>query len=1068
MKGQKRHPALRRLRATTVGIAALSLWFASSALTAQTVAGASPIPSPTAAAPVRVGTAPSAPTGAQALTAPPTTTSIQVTVVLQPRDPAALAQFATEVSTPGTPLYRHYLARGQFPSVFGPTAASIDTVEATLRAEGLHPGTISADHLSIPVTATTGELANAFSIGFRRYQLPGGRVAYANTAAPLIPAGAAGLVQGVIGLDDLQLDQPVGPLLSAKGSSTASIPHVVTGGPQPCSTAVTDASEDGAYTADQLASAYQFSSLYGAGDLGAGQTIGLFELASNSTSDIAAYQTCYGTSTSVSYVAVDGGPTTDSGSIEATLDIEDVIGLAPKAKILVYEGPYLYETSFYDTYSAMVTQDLAQVLSTSWGVCEAATSYIGIDAVAENALFEEAAGQGQTILDAAGDSGSEDCYRIDTADTGLAVMDPASQPFVTSVGGTTLTALGPPPTETVWNEAADGAGAGGGGISENWTMPWYQSSAPSSLHVIGTDSSGTPCGAPTGTYCREVPDVSADADPYTGYLIYYNGPDSYVAGWQDVGGTSAGAPLWAALMALTNADSTCSGTTIGFANPVLYAAPGSSSYSSAFHDITSGNNDYTGNNEGLYPAGTGYDMASGLGTPNASKLSGLLCTPGAITTAVSTLQYRLANSDGSTWQPMDTTNLSLTITPTSSENVLLSANADLWTFNAGYNQDIGIQVTPGSGTPVLAAWKESGGFAGTFSPNAAFVETVYPMSAGTTYTVQIVWKTNKAAIGATIAAGAGPISSAFSPTRLTADVLPAGYQSVVSTTQYSSINSNGSTWAPIDPTHLVTTAFAPSSAESVVVSGNADLWTANAGYNQDLGIFVSVNGATPVLVAWKESGGFAGTFSPNAAFVQTVYPMTGGSTYAFSLEWKTNKPSSGTIFAGAGPIGSAYSPTRLTAYPLPADAAPDQWATAVSTTQYSSINSNGSTWGEMDATNLATGSIAIGSGGTAETVLVSGNADLWTANGGYNQDLGIEVSVNGGTPTLMAWKESGGFAGTFSPNAAFVQAVYRMEPGNSYVFSLWWKTNKPANGTIFAGAGPIGTAFSPTRLTVVP
>ena len=458
--------------------------------------------------------------------------------------------------------------------------------------------------------------------------------------------------------------------------------------------------------------------------------------------------------------------------------------------------------------------------------------------------------------------------------------------------------------------------------------------------------------------------------------------------------------------------------------------------------------------------------SAGAESNSVTPLSGV--APGAAKSAVTTLQYLLPNSDGSTWQVMDESNLAFTMTPGSTENVLLSANADLWTFNAGYNQDIGIQVTPGSGTPVLAAWKESGGFAGTFSPNAAFVETVYPMSAGTTYTVQIVWKTNKAAIGATIAAGAGPISSAFSPTRLTADVLPAGYQSVVSTTQYSSINSNGSTWAPIDPTHLVTTAFAPSSAESVVVSGNADLWTANAGYNQDLGIFVSVNGASPVLVAWKESGGFAGTFSPNAAFVQTVYPMTAGNTYVFSLWWKTNKPENGTIFVGAGPIGSAYSPTRLTAYLLPADSAPDQWQSVVSTKQYSSVNSNGSTWVEMDPTNLATSSIAIARDGTAGTVLVGGNADLWTANAGYNQDLGIFVSVNGGTPTLVAWKESGGFAGTFSPNAAFVQGVYTMQPGNSYVFSLWWKTNKPANGTIAAGAGPFSGAYSPTRLTVIP
>jgi hypothetical protein len=100
---------------------------------------------------------------------------------------------------------------------------------------------------------------------------------------------------------------------------------------------------------------------------------------------------------------------------------------------------------------------------------------------------------------------------------------------------------------------------------------------------------------------------------------------------------------------------------------------------------------------------------------------------------------------------------------------------------------------------------------------------------------------------------------------------------------------------------------------------------------------------------------------------------------------------------------------------------------------------------------------------------VSGNADLWTSTAGFNQDLGIEVSVNSATPVLLAWKESGGFAGTFSPNAAFVQEVYPMTAGNTYVFSLWWKTNKPASGVIiYAGAGPIGTLYSPTRLTAVP
>ncbi|MGD0834057.1 MAG: fibronectin type III domain-containing protein [Candidatus Dormibacteria bacterium] len=449
--------------------------------------------------------------------------------------------------------------------------------------------------------------------------------------------------------------------------------------------------------------------------------------------------------------------------------------------------------------------------------------------------------------------------------------------------------------------------------------------------------------------------------------------------------------------------------------------------------------------------GTGRGGESTSLTP----LSGV--SPAAGTTAVSTKQYQLPNSDGVTWQVMDETDLAFTMTPSSSENVLLSANSDLWTAATGYNQDLGILVTPSGGSPALAAWKESGGFAGTYSPNAAFVETVYAMTGGTTYTVQVVWKTNKAAIGATIAAGAGS-SPNFSPTRLTADVLPAGSQSAVSTQQYTLPNSNGSSWAPMDATNLKVT-LSGASGEDAVVSGNSDLWTANAGYNQDLGIFVSVNGGTATLVAWKESGGFAGTFSPNAAYVQTVCPMTAGDTYVFSLEWKTNKAAPGaTIEAGAG-TSPTFSPTRLTAY----EVASASMATAVSTQQYLLPNSNGSIWSPMDATNLST-SVT----GSAETVLVSGNADLWTANGGYNQDLGIFVSVDGGTATLLAWKESGGFAGTYSPNAAYVQTVYTMSSGHTYVFSLEWKTNIPASGaTIDAGAGSAPT-FSPTRLTVVP
>jgi len=599
---------------------------------------------------VAIGSAPRPAAGSTVVGSLPNTARMNVTVTLRPRDPAALTAYASEVSTPGSIFYHHYLTVSQFAAAFGPTAAQTQAVVSALRAQGLRPGTASANGLAIPVSATAGQVASAFSVKFHRFALPSGRTAFANTSAPLLDTSVAGFVQGVVGLSTLVQPKPLG-LTVAHGVVAHVTPHVVTGGPQPCSAA----SGVGEYTADQLASAYRFSSLYGAGDEGAGQTVALYELEPDKPSDISAYQSCYGTSASVSYVKVDSGSGSGAGEGEAALDIEDVIGLAPKASILVYQGPNS-GSGAYDTYNSIISQDKAKVISTSWGLCESSEGSSA--ASSENTLFQEAATQGQSIYAAAGDSGSEDC-----GTNSLAVDDPASQPYVTGVGGTTLSALGPPPAQTVWaddtssHECGGGSCGGGGGISSLWSMPSYQSGAPSSLNVINSGSSGSPCQAAGGSYCREVPDVSADADPYTGYSIYYDGQ------WTGIGGTSAAAPLWAAFTALTNSSSACNGTPIGFANPVLYKAAGSA-YSSDFSDVTSGNNDITHTNGGKFAAGTGYDMASGLGTPIGSALSSTLCgggggggtTPtvtvtnpgsqtGTVGTAVS-VQIHASDSDG--------------------------------------------------------------------------------------------------------------------------------------------------------------------------------------------------------------------------------------------------------------------------------------------------------------------------------------------------------------------------------------------------------------------------------------
>jgi subtilase family serine protease len=589
---------------------------------------------------VRLGSAPQLPSDARVIGAVDPATPVHLTIALKPRDPAALEAFATAVSTPGSPIYRDYITPAQFAQRFGPTSEEIAAVDGSLRAHGLSPGPITANHLAIRITAAASTVQSALGTTLERLSLPGRVTGIVNVLAPRLDAGIANLVQAVIGLNGTAAPRPLlaRPQLvrptNARAGADSARPHVATGGPQPCTAAASAAPAHSAHTADQLASAYGYSGLYRAGDEGQGETIALYELEPNDPADITAFQSCYGTHASVTYVPVDGGAGTGPGSGEAALDIEAAIGLAPRANIVVYQAPNSNSNSPgagpFDNFAAIVSQDQAQVVSASWGQCEAVEG--SGNAAAESTLFQEAAAQGQTFVSAAGDTGSEDCYTgglLQALNAPLAVDDPASQPFVTGVGGTTLSALGPRPAESVWNAggnaivaSATTSGAGGGGVSALWRMPSYQSGAPSALRV---QHPSPVCGA-AGGFCREVPDVSADADPATGYLIYWNGAGaaSGPSGWQTIGGTSLAAPMWAGLIALADALPQCGGAPIGFANPGIYRAA-ATAYGTNFNDVSTGNNDFTGSNGSRFAAGAGYDMASGLGTPNASSLAPALC-----------------------------------------------------------------------------------------------------------------------------------------------------------------------------------------------------------------------------------------------------------------------------------------------------------------------------------------------------------------------------------------------------------------------------------------------------------
>jgi hypothetical protein len=603
-------------------------------------AGASDAPSS-----VVVGARPPALADAAAIGAVAPRTRLALTVVLKSRDPAGLAALVSAVTTPGSTSYHHYLTVGEFAARFGADPAGVATLRSTLRAEGLQPGTLAANGLSIPVSATVSQASRAFDVDLRSYRTHSGVRLYANTAAPRMPAVLGKVVQNVLGLDNVPQAQPQGlvrPLLKpaprragkprARAAADQSFPNGA--GPAPCQGASGfEALHSNVYTIDQIGKAYGMDDLYADGDFGQGVTVALLELDSYASSadeatDLATFQQCYGTNAQITIEPlVDGGGSKIS-TAESAVDLQDLIGLAPEANVDLYQGPDTL-MGRYDTLARIVAADNAQVISDSWGECEQEDISA---AQSEKTLLEEAAAQGESFIASTGDRGAESCASEwnnnlnNIAQQGdpnaplLAVDDPASQPLATAVGGTNLNAIGPPPSETSWNRIY--WGASGGGISTLWAMPSYQIDA-GVPGVLNSYSSGAPCGQ-TSRYCREVPDVAANGSTETGYVTYFQGA------WTAFGGTSSSAPVWAAVAALADSplagDSAVSGCTagppLGFLNPLLYEIAAGDEHADAFNDVTVGDNSGYFNGTvpyGAYPATPGYDMVTGLGTPIADN-----------------------------------------------------------------------------------------------------------------------------------------------------------------------------------------------------------------------------------------------------------------------------------------------------------------------------------------------------------------------------------------------------------------------------------------------------------------
>jgi len=545
---------------------------------------------------------------AQRLNAVAAEEQVSLALVLPLRHQDQLADLLHRLYTPGDAMYGKYLTPDQFVQQFSPSHADYEAAITFAQANGLRVTGTHVNRTVLDVVGNARSVERAFSVQLHHYQAKSGRIFRAPSNEPQIPAQLAGHLAAVVGLDTAGVwkthtrEKPAvaAPVGGAKAQSLPT-PRQIGSGP------------GGGLTPSDIKAAY---SLNGIGSNGAGQTLGLFELTGYTASDITAYEAYYNLpNVPIQNVLVDGfsGAAT-SGADEVTLDIELQIALAPSAsKIYVYEGPNS-NAGVVDTYNRIATDNLAKSVSTSWGLSENSMSSSVRNA--ENQAFQQMAAQGQSIFAASGDAGAYD------NGVSITVDDPASQPYMTGVGGTalaTVSAGGAWKAETTWNSGSISAGAGGGGISTVWAKPAYQSTFGQSATF------------------RNVPDVSLASDPNTGYSVYYAG------GWRVYGGTSCAAPLWSAFVACVNQSRVAAAKgTLGFANPLLYQLGVSANYKNDFHDIADNSTNL------FYHATAGYDNATGWGTINGVGLFADLVNNGPVSANQSQTVYRIDCGGGAT------------------------------------------------------------------------------------------------------------------------------------------------------------------------------------------------------------------------------------------------------------------------------------------------------------------------------------------------------------------------------------------------------------------------------------
>lgn len=541
------------------------------------------------------------------------TAHLDLAIGLPLRNREQLTNMLEDIYRPGSPNFRHFLSADEFTSTFGPSQQDYQSVIDFAKSHGLTVKHTHPNRTLVDVSGSVGDIEKALHVHMHVFQHPKeNRQFFAPDVEPSVDLATPLLA--ISGLDSYVKPHPhiyhlTHPAVRPSGGG------INGGGNGNC-----DGTGEGlfGYAGLDFQTAYTPQTVLD----GTGQSVGLFELSGYSTNDISTYVDEYSLpgTTTLTNITIDGGgdDSNEDFAIECTSDIEMAIAMAPGlSRVYVYEGPtpvsepsaiQLSSTTaqINDVFNRMATDNLAKQLSASYGMD------INLSTVQ---IFQQFAAQGQSLFQAAGDSGAYPA----------AVDEPSDDPYMTICGGTTLGTdtngfwcdevvwLSPPGVDPLFGTPTPYE-ATGGGISQAYAIPWWQQG----ISMTGNQGSTT---------MRNLPDVASVANNVD---IVYGADDPNFANFSldvPVAGTSLAAPLWAAFIALVNEGAAEAGQApVGFVNPALYAIGKSTNYSACFHDITSGNN-FSSNSPSKYSAATGYDLCTGWGTPNDPLINALLAPP---------------------------------------------------------------------------------------------------------------------------------------------------------------------------------------------------------------------------------------------------------------------------------------------------------------------------------------------------------------------------------------------------------------------------------------------------------